>query len=317
MTFPVSSAASQAARHAPPPPVENAARAGARQADAAELALDVTQMALDIVGLVDPTPISDGVNGLISLGRGDWLGAGISAVSMIPYVGDAAKLGKLGRYAETMANAVDLAKANPAIAKQLGPAMEKLREAFGHIPLDKLPQPMREALAPIKSKLDDFARIGVHTVQTTVGRNSVEWTQNAAGETIRAKATLNEVFSGASRSSKEATAQGQAAARGIADDVGGHIIGHRFVKDQGIRNMFPQNAQFNNSAFRKLENEWADWISKKGGSVEVDVRLVGDTGRPASVEVRYKLVDADGNIYKTRAHEFDNTAGQTFKREYF
>ena len=103
MTFPVSSAASQAARHAPPPPVDNAARAGARQADAAELALDVTQMALDIVGLVDPTPISDGVNGLISLGRSDWLGAGISAVSMIPYVGDAAKLGKLGRYADNTA----------------------------------------------------------------------------------------------------------------------------------------------------------------------------------------------------------------------
>ena len=69
MTFPVSSAASQGARHTPPPPVDDAARAGARQADAAELALDVTQMALDIVGLVDPTPISDGANGLISLAR--------------------------------------------------------------------------------------------------------------------------------------------------------------------------------------------------------------------------------------------------------
>ena len=317
MTFPVSSAASQAARHAPPPPVDDAARAGARQADAAELALDVTQMALDIVGLVDPTPISDGVNGLISLGRGDWLGAGISAVSMIPYVGDAAKLGKLGRYAETMANAVDLAKANPAIAKQLGPAMEKLREAFGHIPLDKLPQPMREALAPIKSKLDDFARIGVHTVQTTVGRNSVEWTQNAAGETIRAKATLNEVFSGASRSSKEATAQGQAAARGIADDVGGHIIGHRFVKDQGIRNMFPQNAQFNNSAFRKLENEWADWISKKGGSVEVEVQLIGNATRPDKVHVKYSLIDADGQRVDKFSRSFENKAGQTYDRQYF
>ena len=317
MTFPVSSAASQAARHTPPPPVDDAARAGARQADASELALDVTQMALDIVGLVDPTPISDGVNGLISLGRGDWLGAGISAVSMIPYVGDAAKLGKLGRYAETMANAVDLAKANPAIAKQLGPAMEKLREAFGHIPLDKLPQPMREALAPIKSKLDDFARIGVHTVQTTVGRNSVEWTQNAAGETIRAKATLNEVFSGASRSSKEATAQGQAAARGIADDVGGHIIGHRFVKDQGIRNMFPQNAQFNNSAFRKLENEWADWISKKGGSVEVEVQLIGNATRPDKVHVKYSLIDADGQRVDKFSRSFENKAGQTYDRQYF
>ena len=278
---------------------------------------DVTQIALDIVGLVDPTPISDGVNGLISLGRGDWLGAGISAVSMIPYVGDAAKLGKLGRYAETMANAVDLAKANPAIAKQLGPAMEKLREAFGHIPLDKLPQPMREALAPIKSKLDDFARIGVHTVQTTVGRNSVEWTQNAAGETIRAKATLNEVFSGASRSSKEATAQGQAAARGIADDVGGHIIGHRFVKDQGIRNMFPQNAQFNNSAFRKLENEWGDWISKKGGSVEVEVQLIGNATRPDKVHVKYSLIDADGQRVDKFSRSFENKAGQTYDRQYF
>ena len=48
-----------------------------------------------------------------------------------------------GAEPNVQANAVDLAKANPAIAKQLGPAMEKLREAFGHIPLDKLPQPMR------------------------------------------------------------------------------------------------------------------------------------------------------------------------------
>lgn len=69
-------------------------------------------------------------------------------------MGDAAKLGKLGRYAETMAKAVDLAKANPAIAKQLGPVMEKLREAFGKIPLDQLPQSMRQALEPIKTKLD-------------------------------------------------------------------------------------------------------------------------------------------------------------------
>ena len=59
----------------------------------ADLALDLTQIGLDIAGIFDPTPISDGANTLISLGRGDWLGAGLSAISMIPYVGDAAKLG--------------------------------------------------------------------------------------------------------------------------------------------------------------------------------------------------------------------------------
>lgn len=316
MTYPIS-AAQQAARHTPPSSADNAARSTARNADAGELALDVTQMALDIAGLVDPTPISDGANGLISLARGDWLGAGISAVSMIPYVGDAAKLGKLGRYAETLANAVDLAKANPAIAQQLGPAMEKLREAFGHIPLDKLPQPMREALEPIKTKLDDFARVGVNTVQrAAVGRNSVEWTQNAAGETIAAKATLNEVFSGASRSSKEATAQAQAAARGVEGDVGGHIIGHRFVQNQGERNLFPQNTQFNNSAYRKLENEWADWIDS-GKKVEVEVQLKGGTGsRPDRVEVNYQVKDDAGNVVWENAASFKNEAGQTFDRTY-
>ncbi|QTD45484.1 DNA/RNA non-specific endonuclease [Ottowia testudinis] len=286
-------------------------------ADVGELALDLTQIGLDIAGLIDPTPISDGANGLISLARGDWLGAGISAVSMVPYIGDAAKLGKLGRYAQTVAKAVDLAKANPAIAQRLGPAMEKLREAFGHVALDKLPQSMRQALEPIKTKLDDFARIGVHTVQTTVGKNTVEWTQNAAGETIRAKATLNEVFSGASRSSKEATAQGQAAARGIDDDVGGHIIGHRFVKNQGIRNMFPQNMQFNNSAYRKLENEWADWINKRGGSVDIDIQLVGNSARPDKVQVKYSLIDADGNRVDKFAKIFENQAGQVYDRQYF
>ncbi len=319
MSIPVSSVTG--ARHMPPPTPDTAAARNPQKTpnspDATELALDITQIGLDIAGLVDPTPISDGANGLISLARGDLLGAGISVVSMVPYVGDAAKLGKLGRYAETMAKAVDLAKANPAIAKQLGPAMEKLREAFGHIPLDKLPQPMRNALEPIKTKLDDFARIGVDTVQATVGKNNITWTQNAAGETIGAKATLNEVFSGARRSSKEVTAQGQAAARGIADDVGGHIIGHRFTKDQGIRNMFPQNAQFNNSAYRKLENEWADWINKKGGSVEVDIRLIGDNSRPDKVQVKYSLIDANGDRVDKFAKTFENKAGQTYDRQYF
>ncbi|MDO5088132.1 MAG: hypothetical protein Q4D74_11090, partial [Comamonadaceae bacterium] len=68
-----------------------AAKPKADEVDVGELALDLTQIGLDIVGIFDPTPISDGSNALISLFRGDFLGAGLSAVSMIPYVGDAAK----------------------------------------------------------------------------------------------------------------------------------------------------------------------------------------------------------------------------------
>ncbi|MBP7452063.1 MAG: DNA/RNA non-specific endonuclease [Ottowia sp.] len=306
------------ARQTPTPPAHAADNAGkAAKVDGADLALDITQMGLDIAGIFDPTPISDGASGLISLFRGDFLGAGISAVSMLPYLGDAAKLGKLGRYAETLAKAVDAAKSSPELAKAIGPAMEKLREAIGAVPIDKLPEGLRNAIEPLKTKLDDFARIGVNQVQATVGKNHITWTQNAAGDTIGAKATLNEVFSGAKRSSGEVKDQATAAARGTTDDVGGHMIGHRFAQDQGIKNMFPQNANFNNSAFRKVENEWADWINKKGGSVEVDVQLVGGSSRPDKVKVSYQLMDSNGNAVRQVFKEFDNQAGQIFDRKYF
>lgn len=294
------------------------AQADARTADLAkqksELALDLVQIGLSIAGIFDPTPISDGVDGLISLFRGDFLGAGISAVSMIPYIGDAAKLGKLGKFAETIAKAVDLAKADAAFAKTIEPALKKIGEALDKVPMDSLPKPARDALTSMKTKIDELFA-ATTSVAAKVGRNDVKWTVDANGQTVKAEATLREVFTGAKRSSSEAKAQGQAAANGVADDVGGHIIGHRFVKDQGSVNLFPQNVQFNNSAYKKLENEWADWV-KEGKEVKVEVQLSGGTpGRPDKIDVFYKVVDpASGKtVYKDSAN-FTNQAGQNFDR---
>ena len=111
--------------------------------------------------------------------------------------------------------------------------------------------------------------------------------------------------------------QATAAARGTTDDVDGHLIGHRFAQDQGIKNMFPQNANFNNGAFKKIENEWADWINKKGGSVEVDIQLVGNSARPDKVKVSYQLKDANGHVVREVTEQFKNQSGQTFDRQYF
>jgi DNA/RNA non-specific endonuclease len=273
-----------------------------------DLTLDLVQIGLSIAGVFDPTPISDGIDGLISLFRGDLLGAGISAVSMIPYIGDAAKLGKLGKFAETIAKAVDLAKLDPAFAKSIEPALKKIAEALDKVPMDSLPKPAREALEAMKTKIDELFA-ATRSVSAKVGRNDVKWTVDANGQTVKAEATLREVFPGAKRSSAETKAQGQ------ADDVGGHIVGHRFVKDQGEVNLFPQNVQFNNSAYRKLENEWADWI-KQGKEVQIDVQLSGGTAaRPDTIDVFYKVVDpATGKtVYKDSAN-FANQAGQTFDR---
>lgn len=57
-----------------------------------ELAWEMTKAAADVAGIVDPTPVSDAVSMGMSLIDGDLIGAGLSLISMVPYLGDA--LGK-------------------------------------------------------------------------------------------------------------------------------------------------------------------------------------------------------------------------------
>ncbi len=68
--------------------------------------LDVLQGGLDVIGVFDPTPIADGINVLISLGRDNAEDAAVSALSLIPYVGDIAKVGKYGAKAVKAADEV-------------------------------------------------------------------------------------------------------------------------------------------------------------------------------------------------------------------
>jgi hypothetical protein len=57
--------------------------------------IDNFQITLDIAGTFDPTGIVDGVNAIIYASRGQWVNAGISALAIVPYIGDLGKLGKL------------------------------------------------------------------------------------------------------------------------------------------------------------------------------------------------------------------------------
>lgn len=138
-----------------------------------DLILDVTQIGLDIVGIFEPTPFADGANTLISLGRGDWFGAITSAAGIIPYVGDAAKLGKLGRWAETIAKAVDLAATNPAFRRAIEPTLRKISDAIDSVGLNRLPESVRNHFSAIKSKIDNL--LGVQPRQVSVA------TRHAAG----------------------------------------------------------------------------------------------------------------------------------------
>jgi hypothetical protein len=72
----------------------------------AELEEAMLDAAIDVAGIVDPTPISDSVGAARALSRGDYIGAGLSLVSMVPYIGDA--LGKTAKGARTMARITKL-----------------------------------------------------------------------------------------------------------------------------------------------------------------------------------------------------------------
>lgn len=73
-----------------------------------EIAAEWAKAAVDTAGIVDPTPICDGVSAGLCVAEGDISGAGLSVLAMIPYLGDAvakpikgtriaAKLFKLGK----------------------------------------------------------------------------------------------------------------------------------------------------------------------------------------------------------------------------
>jgi hypothetical protein len=121
------------------------------------LLLDLGQLVLDLAGILDPTPISDGTNAAISLGRGDWWGAGLSGVATIPYIGDLAKAGKLGRWAQTLQKAVNLARLRPAFAVKARPLLEQMAKLSARVPACMLPDFARDTFLLVQRELRIFA----------------------------------------------------------------------------------------------------------------------------------------------------------------
>jgi hypothetical protein len=114
--------------------------------------LDGTQLVLDVTGMVDPTPVSDGSNAVISLFRGDWTGAAVSAASILPG-GDILKVTRVGeRFTKLIARAAE----SPAARKALTPLLKKMSGLIDKVPLDSLPAPVRDMVKSLKSKADDF-----------------------------------------------------------------------------------------------------------------------------------------------------------------
>jgi hypothetical protein len=106
--------------------------------------LDRFQAVLDVLGVVDPTPISDGLNALIYASRGQWGNAGVSVLGIVPYVGDAAKTAKYGvRAAKTGGRlGTDLTRAHVAnVAAELESRGWTITGGGGRLPEEYLAGP--------------------------------------------------------------------------------------------------------------------------------------------------------------------------------
>jgi hypothetical protein len=113
-----------------------------------ELNLEEVQAALDAAGIVDPTPASDLASAALSASRGDWLGCGLSLISVVPYIGDAVAkpvkgakaAARLTKLADRLAGLKALRNKALAARKKAADRVRELREKAKRAKLDEVKQ---------------------------------------------------------------------------------------------------------------------------------------------------------------------------------
>ncbi|MDH5824747.1 DNA/RNA non-specific endonuclease [Luteimonas sp. RD2P54] len=309
--------------------------------DRAALLLDLGQTALDIVGIFEPTPFADLTNTGISIGRGNWLDAGLSALGVIPYLGDLGKLGKLPRLAGTIDNAIAIARNDPGFAQQVRPLLQRIDGALDNVPLDSLPASARETVESMQRRLDEFlggaGRFpefvdGARHVDPVTGRTVIDakpgatggWNASinadrlepdalyrtdtgylyhtdAGGRVVRVEGNLQ--LGDGPRNTYQQQVSGREDR--LPDDQGGHLIASIFDGPGEQMNLVPQNGNLNMGAWKRMENAWAEALK---ADLDVQVRIDpvygGDSLRPTRFDVSYQI---EGQPPTTRT--FQNRPG--------
>ncbi len=152
-----------------------------QEADKNEIALDIAQFILDMTGIIDPTPVSDGTSAIISLTRGRWIDALISSVSIIPYIGDVAKLGKLPRYLKSIKKAVQISRRDQAwffALKKLLIPLKKVVDQFYELSSKSLPGKYSKILREIKLEINKVVNNSPNGLTVKEAKAAMEAAEN-------------------------------------------------------------------------------------------------------------------------------------------
>lgn len=143
--------------------------------------MDIIQILVDICGIADPSPTSDIAGAFLSLVRGDLAGAAISGVSALPF-GDIAKVGKLGKYAESLKSLVSFATRRPELSRTFKRAFRQidklLTEALrltrkggeGTAYVSRQLESMREPIRRYMKRVTNIEKFGAARVARKNGR---------------------------------------------------------------------------------------------------------------------------------------------------
>ncbi|WP_425616786.1 hypothetical protein NA78x_000441 [Anatilimnocola sp. NA78] len=200
---------------------------------------DITQFALNLIGIFDPSPIADGTNTIISLCRGDWFGAAINAVSIIPGA-DVAKILKLEKYLTSLKSLVALAKKNMNLRVAILPMME----AFSKM-LDRLPKDNNTIVRRLQGEIDLLLKLPCAPVSfpaKAFKHTSPEHLQIFLNSNGFQKVVSNDVSYRVASSSGGAAGPKQIWSKFDADSNGYFVVrmdtqGHAFKADLGPGNI--------------------------------------------------------------------------------
>ncbi|MEM2140769.1 DNA/RNA non-specific endonuclease [Nitrososphaera sp.] len=262
-----------------------------------QLILECLTVVADVAGIVDPTGASDVVGAGLSLASGDYVGATLSAISIFPYAGDLAKLGKVGKWVEVVVKIVKRAGESPTFFKYVREPLEQLYSVLSAIP-DGLMSELDELKAIIKKFFDEQGiKLGTDAVEwswKSFYRFSKDETENftykiAEGRLVPPSLAQKHYNAAARSELSEGT-----------KEHAGHIIGRRFGGPEIEDNLFLQDPTMNVGEWKALENEWARLL-EDGTGVEVNIRVVFPknnpdipAGRASGLVAKWKKILPDG-----------------------
>ena len=278
-----------------------------------DLLLDLSQMALDFAGIFDPTPACDGASALLSLGRGQWLDAVLSGISIVPYVGDLAKAGKLPKYLRSIEKIVAMAERSAKFARQVLPGMEKLLKL-----LDLIPAHSNQMIDAIRARVAHFVlsnrgvKAAAHMLPDISRRFAFKQPSRVmhGGKPyiLREAEGILGVPGKVKTHGIPSSVQKQVS-RGSGDDAG-HLIGKQFGAPSGGENLSRQNWVQNQGGgtWHDMEAQWAEKL-KHGTGVKVKVKEYTPEGhtRPLWREAEWTETARDGTVTRHTSPQFLNT----------